>query len=222
MDDGIEAALEQFCFFVSNKSRDEEIKCLKRTASNASTTWRKPSLFVSLITVQSLKVQYFHEKCAILYFRQILMILSPQWLARLFNCIITVHPYKRGKGFDDAWKQLANYGILHVGLLQHMLDKFHSDYPSVVKISQEQVVDILFCFPLVARITREAWFSDDGHPSLPENGDTFIVPSLVFRNNRRKILQTPNKRESYTISLTVALFQPVYWTSWLPNVFVIM
>jgi len=113
------------------------------------------------------------------------MILSPQWLARLFSCIITVHPYKRGKGFDDTWKQLANYGILHEGLLQHMLDKFHLDYPSVVKISQEQVVYILFCFHLVARITREAWFSDKGHPSLPESGDTFIVPSLVFRNNGR-------------------------------------
>jgi len=58
MDDGIEAALEQFCFFVNNKSRDEEIEHLKRTASNASTTRRKPSLSVSLMMVQSLKVFY--------------------------------------------------------------------------------------------------------------------------------------------------------------------
>ena len=60
-----------------------------------------------------------------------------------------------------------------------MLDKFHSDYPSVVCVTKQQVVDILLSFHLVACITREAWFSEEGCPSPPDSGDTFIVPSLV-------------------------------------------
>ena len=78
--------------------------------------------------------------------------------------------------------------ILHEtdeSLLQHMLDKFHSDYPSVVKVSKEQVVDILLCFHLVAHITREVWFTEEGYPSLPVSGDTFVVPSLVPHDDGR-------------------------------------
>ena len=35
------AALEQFCFFVSNKDRDEEIECLKKSAVKAAASLRK-------------------------------------------------------------------------------------------------------------------------------------------------------------------------------------
>jgi len=41
MDEGIDAALEKFCFFVSNKCRDEEIERLKSTTVEAATSLRK-------------------------------------------------------------------------------------------------------------------------------------------------------------------------------------
>ena len=235
MGEGIEAALEQFCFFVSNKCRDEEIERLKNTAIKAATSLRKKqpiyflkierallqhkeqviskSTMVEVVTESTFPIaenssefegvlRYFHDKRVILYFSQIeslkdLVILSPRWLARLFSYIITAHSYKRGKGFDEGWKRLTKYGILHESLLQHMLDKFHSDYPSVVKVSKEQVVDILLCFHLVARITREAWFSEEGYPSLPDSGDTFIVPSLVPRDDGRNPPNTKQERIIY-------------------------
>ena len=235
MGEGIEAALEQFCFFVSNKCRDEEIERLKNTAIKAATSLRKKqpiyflkierallqhkeqviskSTMVEVVTESTFLIaenssefegvlRYFHDKRVILYFSQIeslkdLVILSPRWLARLFSYIITAHSYKTGKEFDEAWKRLTKYGILHEGLLQHMLDKFHSDYPSVVKVSKEQVVDILLCFHLVARITREAWFSEEGYPSLPDSGDTFIVPSLVPRYDGRNPPNTKQERLIY-------------------------
>ena len=76
-----------------------------------------------------------------------------------------------------------------------MLDKFHSNYPSVVKVNKEQVVDILLCFHLIACTSREAWFCEEGYPSLPDIGDTFIVPSLVPYNDSRN---SPNtKQESF-------------------------
>jgi len=49
MGEGIEIALEQFCFFISNKCSDEEIKNLKSTTVKAATSLRKKnSQYVSL------------------------------------------------------------------------------------------------------------------------------------------------------------------------------
>jgi len=50
MVEGIEAALEQYCFFISNKCRDKEIVCLKDTAINAAASLRKlqPIFFLKI------------------------------------------------------------------------------------------------------------------------------------------------------------------------------
>ena len=147
-------------------------------------------------------LRYFHNKRTILYFSEIeslrdLVILSPNCLAKLFSYVIAAFSYKIGSMVDDVWEQLTKYGILEESLLQHMLDKFHSDYPSVVHVTKQQMVDILLSFHLVARITREAWFSEEGYPSLPECSDTFIVPSLVPRDNGKNIPNTKQERIVY-------------------------
>ena len=136
-------------------------------------------------------LKYFHNNRTILYFSQIeslkdLVILSPNWLAKLFGYVIAAQSYKTGTKFDWAWERLTNYGILHECLLQHMLDKFHSDCSGagLIQVTKQQVTDILLCFHLLARITREAWFAEEGLPPLPDSGDTFIVPSLVCADDR--------------------------------------
>jgi len=79
------------------------------------------------------------------------------------------------------------------------LNKFHSDYPTAafIQITKQQVVDILLNFHLLARITREAWFSDEGFPPLPESGDTFIVPSLIHTDGDRNPPETEQERIVY-------------------------
>ena len=136
-------------------------------------------------------LKYFHSNRTILHFSQIeslkdLVILSPNWLAKLFSYIIAAESYNTGTEFDRAWKRLTDYGILHECLLQHMLQKFHSDYPvaGLIQVTKQQVIDILLCFHLLARITSKAWFAEEGFPPLPENGDMFIVPSLVRLDDR--------------------------------------
>ena len=147
-------------------------------------------------------LRYFHNKRTILYFSQIdslrdLVILSPNWLAKLFSYVIAAQSYKPGSAVDGAWERLTKYGILEKSLLQHMLEKFHSDYPSVVCVAKQQVVDILLSFHLVTLITKEAWFCEEGYPSLPDCGDTFIVPSLVPRDDSKNILNTKQERIIY-------------------------
>ena len=147
-------------------------------------------------------LRYFHNKRTILYFSEIeslrdLVILSPNWLAKLFSYVIAAFSYTIKVYIHKTWKRLTKYGILEESLLQHMLDKFHSDYPSVVCVTKQQVVDILLSFHLVACITREAWFSKEGYPSLPDCGDTFIVPSLVPQDDSKNIPNTKQERIVY-------------------------
>lgn len=232
---GIKAALELCCFFVSNKCRDEEINRLKSAAIAVAGSLKKEQPIFFLKIEQSLLLSeeqiiskstmadviakssfsisedspefkgvldYFHTKRTILHFSKIeslknIVILSPRWLAKLFSYVITAHSYKSGTELDNAWKLLTEYGILHESLLVHMLTKFQTDFPTAVHITKQQVVDILLCFHLVALINRRAWFAETGYPSIPESGDTFIVPSLVPRDKTRTIPCTEKERIVY-------------------------
>ena len=53
------------------------------------------------------------------------------------------------------------------------------------------------CFHLLARISREEWFAEEGLPPLPEDGDTFIVPSLVCASDDRNPPETEQERTIY-------------------------
>ena len=149
-------------------------------------------------------LKYFHNNRTILYFGKIeslknLVILSPNWLAKLFSYVIAAQSYRNGSELDWAWKRLTKYGILHECLLEHMLNKFHSDYPitGLAQVTKQQTVDILLCFHLVARITSKAWFTEEGLPPLPESGDTFIVPSLVCTDDNQNPPETKKERIIY-------------------------
>ena len=235
---GLMAALQQFCFFISNKVRDEEIEHLKDTTVKAAASLRKkqPIFFLKIerallshdervisksklleIIAQSLFsldensaefkgiLRYFHNKRIILHFSQVkslqdLVILSPRWLVKLFSYVITAHTFvTMGCDLDEACERLTKHGILQENLLEHMLRKFHSDYPSAVSISYQQVVDILLCFHLIAHITKEAFFSEEGCPSLPDHGDVFIVPSLVPRDEAKMPPRTKQERIIYFV-----------------------
>ena len=235
---GLMAALEQFCFFISNKFRDEEIERLKNSAIKVATSLRKkqPIFFLKIerallshnkqviskstlleIIAQSTFplaenceefeaiLRYFHNKRSILHFSQVkslqdIVILSPRWLAKLFSYVITAHTYvTMASDLDKAWKRLTKHGILQENLLKHMLKKFYSDNPSAISISYQQVVDILLWFHLIARITKEAWFCEEGCPSLPDHGDVFIVPSLVPRDTTKVPPSTEQERIIYFV-----------------------
>jgi len=231
---GIEAALEEYCFFISNKNRDEEIERLQNATIDAATSLKKEqpirflkierqllmhtehvitkSMMLDIVAASTFSVakdssefqdilNYFHSKRSILYFKTVKSLLdriflSPRWLAKLFSYVITAHSYKEGVDhtLDHSWKLLSEYGILHERLVSYMVDKFHKDYPGVTVVTTEQVVDILLCFHLVAEITREAWFTEKEYPSMPKSGKTFIVPSLVPRDDMKDIPNTIKER----------------------------
>ena len=126
-------------------------------------------------------------------------ILSPRWLAKLFSYVIAANTFEIGTNSDvnAAQERFEKSGILHEILLQHMLDKFHSDHPVVIQVTKQQVVDILLCFHLIAPITKKAWFIEEGYVSLPtaDCGDTFIVPCLVPQQHDKNFKIIPNTKQ---------------------------
>ena len=163
-------------------------------------------------------LRYFHDKRIILHFSHIeslknVVILSPHWLAKLFGYVIAADSFEIGNDAEvnKASERLHKYGILHDCLLQHMLKKFQSEYPGAIQVTEQQVVDILLHFHLVARITKEAWFSEEGFPSPPGRGDTFIVPCLVPRENLNTIKNIPKTKQERIIYYQFSSqFVPVY------------
>ena len=144
-------------------------------------------------------LKYFHDKRIILHFSQIeslknIVILSPQWLAKLVSYVIAADSFKIGDDADvnKASERLHKYGVLHDCLLQHMLKKFHSEYPTAIQVTKQQVVDILLCFHLLVRISKDAWFREEGFPTLPKHSDTFIVPCLIPKKINKTIKNIPN------------------------------
>ena len=149
-------------------------------------------------------LKYFHDRRIILHFSEIesfkdVVILSPHWLAKLFGYVIAADSFEIGNDAEvnNASERLHKYGILHDCLLQHMLKKFQSEYPAVVQVKKRQVVDILLHFRLVARITKKAWFNEEGFFSVSDNGDTFIVPCLVHQEDTKNIPNTTQERIVY-------------------------
>ena len=144
-------------------------------------------------------LSYLHSKRVILYFSNIpslrnLVILSPHWLAKLFSYVITAHSYAKGGNHDKAWERLTNYGILGGNLFGHMVQKFLSDYPSVVRITKDQVLAILLCFHLVAQVTANTWFTEERLPPPDNFGNTFIVPSFVHHDDGRNPPHTKQEK----------------------------
>ena len=182
------------------------------------------SMMLDLVTKHAFKIakncpefegtlRYFHNKRTILHFNHIeslkdTVILSPHWLSKLFSYVIAADTFTMGSDIDinRAWGRLHKFGILHESLLQWMLEKFHSDYPAAVKLTKQQVVDILLCFHLLACITKEVvteeakvWFSEEGYISPPVHGDTYIVPCLLPQDgiSSKKVPNTERERIVY-------------------------
>ena len=155
---GLLSALEQCCYFVSNKCRDEEIEHLKNALIKAAFSLRQKqpifflkmerallqhkepiiskSMMLDVITKVTFPVaenssefegivRYFHNKHTTLYFSEIkplkdLVILSPNWLAKLFSYVIAAFSYKKGNVVDDIWERLTKYGILEESSPAHV------------------------------------------------------------------------------------------------------
>ena len=129
-------------------------------------------------------LQYFHDRGSILHFASTdslkdLVILSPDWLTKLFSYVLIAHPYKRMGGHNNSFYMLQKKGILVSSFLCTMLGLFNrlEQYTSF-KLEQQQAVDLMKNFYFVAKIYKQrAKFLED--MNIDTENEIYIVPSLL-------------------------------------------
>ena len=135
-------------------------------------------------------LQYFHSKGIILHFSFIeslkkIIVLSPQWLAKLLAFVIVAHPFKEiGSSLDIQYKCLIKQGVLYKEFFNHMVGKFNewsTTHSCGIKIEPEQAMDFVKSFYIVAEIDKNAIFlSNVKHYTKPAVKDKiYIVPSML-------------------------------------------
>ena len=135
-------------------------------------------------------LHYFHSKGIIMHFRFIeslydIIVLSPQWLAKLLAFVIVAHPFKPfGSPLDDLYICLNKEGILYKKFFDHMVSEFNkwsTECNCGIKIEPEQAMDFVKSFYIVAEIHKNTIFlSNVKYYRKPAvNDKLYIVPSML-------------------------------------------
>ena len=95
---------------------------------------------------------YFHNKGTILYFPQVealqnVVVLSPDWLTKLFSYIIIAHPYVSECDHRLQYIRLKDYGLLEEDFITFMINKFNEDQNKYgIPLSTEQAIEFAQLF----------------------------------------------------------------------------
>ena len=135
-------------------------------------------------------LQYFHSKGIIMHFPFIkslndIIVLSPQWLAKLLAFVIVAHPFKPfGSPLDNLYICLIKEGILYKEFFDHMVGEFNNwstDHGCGIKIEPEQAMDFVKSFYIVAEIDENVIFLNNVQYCRKSavNDKLYIVPSML-------------------------------------------
>ena len=128
---------------------------------------------------------HFHSKGTILHFPQVeslkdMVVLSPDWLTKLFAYIIVAHPYKFGFDCDMQFERLKNQGILEEDFITYMVEKFNKEQEKFgLPLTTKQAIEFAKLFGFIAEVNSNTYFlEEDDQPPASEN-KVFIVPPML-------------------------------------------
>ena len=213
-------ALENSCFFISNKVRNiEELDRLRSMLARAF--WyimnkQHPIVFLNVektllslnkATISAIEfhaiayesgffakpeseeskgaLAHFHSKGTILHFPQVeslkdVVVLSPDWLTKLFSYIIIAHPYKLECNYSLQFKRLKDYGILEEGFITFMIGKFNAEQEKFgLPISTKQAIEFAQLFGFVAEVHKNTYFLEEMHQPPVSKKRIFIAPPML-------------------------------------------
>lgn len=134
-------------------------------------------------------LQYFHSKGIIMHFPFIeslnnVIVLSPEWLAKLLAFVIVAHPYKYiGSPLDNQYDCLIKEGVLYKEFFDHMVGEFNewSTANCGIEIEVKQAIDFVENFHIVAEIDKNAIFLNNVKHYIKSavKDKLYIVPSML-------------------------------------------
>ena len=131
-------------------------------------------------------LSFLHSKGIALNFQSIdslkdVLILSPQWLAKLVAYAIVGHPFKKhGLKLDKQYDCLINSGLLHKEFFDYMVKCFNNSCCSGVKINPKQAIDFATSFNFVAEIDTDILNNIKCYAKMEKPADNlYIVTSML-------------------------------------------
>ena len=92
------------------------------------------------------------------------VVLSPDWLTKLFSYIIIAHPYILECNYGLQYKRLKDYGILGEDFITFMVEKFNAEQEKYgLSISTKQAIEFAQLFGFVAEVHQNKHFLEEMH-----------------------------------------------------------
>ena len=220
VENDLQKALEENCFFISNKVRNEEELDRLRSMLVEALWYIKnrqhPVVFLniekSLLSLDKVAISttefhtiayesgffakpesvefkgtlaHFHSKGTILHFPQVeslkdVVVLSPDWLTKLFSYIIIAHPYKLEINYGLQFKRLKDHGILQEEFITFMINKFNKEQDKFgILLSTKQAIEFAQLFGFVAEVHSRTYFLEESHQPPVSEKRMFIVPPML-------------------------------------------
>lgn len=130
-------------------------------------------------------LSHFHCKGTILYFPKAellkdVVVLSPDWLTKLFAYIIVAHPYRIGCGYDLQFERLINRGILEEVFIAYMVEKFNKEQEKFgLPLTTQQAIEFAQLFGFIAEVNSNIYFLEEDDQLPASDKKVFIVPPML-------------------------------------------
>ena len=128
---------------------------------------------------------HFQSKGTILHFPQVksledVVVLSPDWLTKLFSYIIVAHPYKLEINYGLHFKRLKDHGILQEDFITFMVNRFNKEQEKFgLPLSTKQAIEFAQLFGFIAEVHNNTYFLEELHQPPVSEKRVFIVPPML-------------------------------------------
>ena len=220
IEDGLRAALENNCFFVSNKLRNQaefnRLRLVLVEACQYIVNRQHPVVFLNieknLLSLNKTTIStsefheiahnsgffakpesaelksslaHFHNKGTILHFPKAkslkdVVVLSPDWLTKLFSYVIVAHTYKVECDYNLHFERLQDHGILQEDFIAFMVDKFNKEQKKFgLPLSCNQAIEFAQLFDFITEVDSSIYFLEESQQPPVSKKRVFVVPPML-------------------------------------------
>ena len=128
---------------------------------------------------------HFHSKGTILHFPQApslkdVVVLSPDWLTKLFAYVIVAHPYEEEIDYFLQFKRLKSQGILEVDFISYMVKKFNEEQQKFgLPLTIDQAIEFAEHFGFIVEVSNSTYFLEEKSQPPASEKKAFIVPPML-------------------------------------------
>ena len=130
-------------------------------------------------------LEHFHRKGTILHFPQAeslkdVVVLSPDWLTKLFAYIIIAHPYKTECDYFLHYDRLKNQGVLEEDFVAYMVKKFNKEQEKFgLPLTAKQAIEFAELFGFITEVNTNTYFLEEAEQPPASKNKVFIVPPML-------------------------------------------